>query len=204
MLKTEMFWSGADGDQYHGRDDNRGDGLNSIPARTVMFMDALRHTGEIHSICELGANIGLNAVALKRLLPSSWYTGLEINTDACDELSKVADVVINSSIDAWQPDRLYDLVFTRGVLIHIHPEQLLDVYGKLYRASGKYIMIAEYHNPTPVEIEYQGRGGLLWKRDFAADMLELYPDLHVSDYGWVWRHDPHWAQDDITWTVLEK
>lgn len=204
MLQTEEFWAGADGDQYHGRDDNTGKHGNGLPARTVMFMEALRHTDEIHSVVELGANIGLNAIALRRLFPHVHYTGIEINVDACDELSKVADEIVNKPIGDWEPDRLYDLVVSRGVLIHIHPDQLLDVYGKMYRASGKYIMIAEYHSPKPVAIEYRGRSGLLWKRDFAADMLELYPDLHVLDYGFAWRHDPHWAQDDITWTVLEK
>jgi spore coat polysaccharide biosynthesis protein SpsF len=44
----------------------------------------------------------------------------------------------------------------------------------------------------------------LWKRDFAGEMLDRFPDLKVVDYGFVWRRDPIAPMDDITWVLLEK
>jgi spore coat polysaccharide biosynthesis protein SpsF len=90
------------------------------------------------------------------------------------------------------------------VLIHINPEQLDLVYQKLNASSKKYILIAEYYNPSPVMIPYRGNEDRLFKRDFAGEMLEKYTDLSLVDYGFAYRKDPIFPQDDITWFLLEK
>ena len=74
----------------------------------------------------------------------------------------------------------------------------------LYRASDRYIIIAEYYNPSPVEVVYRGHSGRLFKRDFAGEMIDKFPKLRVLDYGFVWRRDPVFPQDDTNWFVLEK
>lgn len=203
-MKPIEFWAGQEGDQYHSREENKGEGLNGLAARTAMWVDVLRHAGDIHSVCELGANIGLNLIALRRVLPHAKLTGVEVNADACEQLSSAADKVVNESIQGWIPEEKYDLTFTRGVLIHIPPEDLAIAYSKLYYNSRKYIMVAEYFSQNPTEIEYRGQKGLLWKRDFAGEMLKKFPDLKVVDYGFIWKLDPHWAQDDLTWTLMVK
>jgi pseudaminic acid biosynthesis-associated methylase len=78
------------------------------------------------------------------------------------------------------------------------------VYDSLYKASRRYIILAEYFNPTPVEVNYRGHAGRLFKRDFAGEMLDRFPDLQVVDYGFTWKRDPVFPQDDLTWFVLEK
>jgi hypothetical protein len=44
----------------------------------------------------------------------------------------------------------------------------------------------------------------LFKRDFAGEMLERYPDLELIDYGFVYKRDNNFPQDDITWFLLKK
>jgi len=44
----------------------------------------------------------------------------------------------------------------------------------------------------------------LFKRDFAGEMLDRYPALKLLDYGFVYRRDPLFPQDDMTWFLLEK
>jgi len=61
-------------------------------------------------------------------------------------------------------------IFTKGVLIRINPGVLHQVYDLMYKASLQYILMAEYYNPTPVEIEYRGNKGKLFKRDFASNI----------------------------------
>jgi spore coat polysaccharide biosynthesis protein SpsF len=95
-------------------------------------------------------------------------------------------------------------VLLKGVLIHIGPSELPRVYDLTHRASARFICIAEYYNPTPVTITYRGRGNRLFKRDFAGEMLERFPDLRLVDYGFAYRRDPVFPQDDITWFLLEK
>ena len=58
----------------------------------------------------------------------------------------------------------------KGVLIHINPDMLNNVYEKLYDSSDRYILVAEYYNPTPVNVSYRGYNDRLFKRDFAGEM----------------------------------
>ena len=95
-------------------------------------------------------------------------------------------------------------MFTCGVLIHVPPEDLLDVMAKMYAWSSKYIVIAEYFNRTPVSIEYQGRPNLLFKRDFGALFADNF-NVDLVDYGFLWgRIYDNAGFDDVTWWLFEK
>jgi hypothetical protein len=100
--------------------------------------------------------------------------------------------------------RKAQLSFIKGVLIHINPDHLQEVYEKLYNASEKFILVAEYYNPSPVAIPYRGHDDRLFKRDFAGELLEKYSDLELVDYGFAYRRDPAFPQDDITWFLMRK
>lgn len=112
--------------------------------------------------------------------------------------------MFNTSILDFTPTRRYDLTFIKGVLIHINPEMLTDVYDKLLSACGRYILVAEYYNPVPVAISYRGHSDRLFKRDFAGEIMDRHPKLQLIDYGFVYRRDPNFPQDDITWFLMEK
>jgi spore coat polysaccharide biosynthesis protein SpsF len=98
----------------------------------------------------------------------------------------------------------YDFALIKGVLIHINPDYLGKVYDMLYSSTSCYICIAEYYNPKPVEVTYRGHEGKLFKRDFAGEMMDKFPDLKLLDYGFVYHRDYHFPQDDTTWFLLEK
>jgi spore coat polysaccharide biosynthesis protein SpsF len=70
--------------------------------------------------------------------------------------------------------------------------------------SSRYILVCEYYNPTPVSIDYRGHSDRLFKRDFAGEILDLYTDLTLRDYGFVYHRDTNFPLDDITWFLLEK
>lgn len=89
-------------------------------------------------------------------------------------------------------------------MIHINPEKLDTVYEMLYKYSKKYVMICEYYNPTPVEVNYRGNEGKLFKRDFAGEILDKFPDLKLIDYGFVYHRDANFPQDDTNWFLMEK
>ena len=110
----------------------------------------------------------------------------------------------HGSILDFTPKRQYDLVLSKGVLIHINPEELGAVYDKLISSTGRYLMVAEYYNPAPLSIPYRGHTDRLFKRDFAGEIMDRYPQLILIDYGFAYRRDPNFPQDDITWFLMEK
>lgn len=199
--EQENFWSGEFGDEYVER--NRSGAL--LAGKTAFFARVLARSNGIHTALELGANIGLNEIALQRLLPDIQMDVVEINEKAADECRKIENVnVFQGSIFDFKTDKTYDLTFTAGVMIHINPEKLPAVYRCLYQYSAKYVLVYEYYNPTPVEVVYRGNTGKLFKRDFAGEMMDTYPDLHLIDYGFVYHRDPNFPADDGTWFLMEK
>ncbi len=62
----------------------------------------------------------------------------------------------------------------------------------------------EYYNPSPVAITYRGHDDRLFKRDFCGDLLDKYKDLYLVDYGFCYRRDPVFQQDDMTWFLMRK
>lgn len=197
----EEFWAGSFGDEYSVR--NTGD--DWIAANCALFSKVLGRTRDVRSVIEFGANIGLNLRALGLLLPECQLAAVEINASAIERLRTWGRCEVHSqSIIDFEPDREYDFVLIKGVLIHIHPDFLQKVYERLYRSSGRYICVVEYYNPTPVALSYRGHADRLFKRDFAGEMLDAYRDLRLVDYGFCYRRDPNFPQDDVTWFLLEK
>ncbi|OPX94335.1 MAG: hypothetical protein A4E53_00086 [Pelotomaculum sp. PtaB.Bin104] len=203
VFKTEQenFWAGEFGDEYVAR--NRGASL--LASNIAFFAEILHYTCSVNTVIEFGANIGLNLEAIKHLLPQSELSAIEINQKAVNELRSWGEVkVYPQTILDFSPDYARDFVLIKGVLIHINPESLTRVYDVLYQTSKRYICIAEYYNPMPVEVPYRGHRGKLFKRDFAGEMLDRFKDLILVKYGFCYHRDYNFPQDDITWFLLEK
>lgn len=199
--EQEKFWAGEFGDDYIERNNSE----QLLAANFHFFSGILSHTRNVASCLELGANIGMNLRALTRLLPQTEFTAVEINSKACEQLKKIQRVkAINGSIFEVQFDSKFDLVFTKGVMIHLNPEYLPMVYRKMYESSNRYICVAEYFNPAPAMIEYRGHAERLYKRDFAGEMMDMFSDLKLVAYQFCYNRDPNFPQDDITWFLLEK
>jgi spore coat polysaccharide biosynthesis protein SpsF len=200
--EQEAFWAGEFGTGYIER--NKGDQL--LASNLDFFARSLRAAHGIASCIEFGANVGMNLRALRLLCPTQEQHAIEINAAAVRELQAVVPIerIFHGSILDYSPSRSFDLALIKGVLIHIHPDRLPAVYERLHRSAGKYLLIAEYYNPTPVSIPYRGHTDRLFKRDFCGELLDLYPDLSLVDYGFSYRRDPKFPQDDITWFLMEK
>lgn len=199
--EQEMFWSGEFGDAYIGR--NQDESL--LAGNTALFSRIFSKCQSIKSVIEFGPNIGLNLQAIKTLLPQAKLAGVEINTHAAERLKEIQGVqVFPMSILDFKPSHPCDLAFTKGVLIHISPDELPVVYDKLIQSSRKYVLTVEYYNPTPVEIPYRGHQRKLFKRDFAGEILARFKSLRLVDYGFAYHLDNNFKQDDLTWFLMEK
>ena len=200
--EQEAFWAGTFGDEYIQRNQSQ----EYLAANLNFFSRALKQAGKPSSILEFGANIGMNLRAIKLLFPNIEASGIELNETAASQLSEFlgAHNVFNGSIFEYPVNKTFDVALIKGVLIHIKPEMLPLVYQKLYDTSRKYILVCEYYNPSPVSIPYRGHSDRLFKRDFAGEMLDTFSDLHLVDYGFAYKRDTSFPQDDITWFLMEK
>lgn len=201
LSEQEQFWRGEFGNQYA----DRCQGATLVSGNVALFAKALARAQRVGSVLELGTNIGNNLAALRQLFPACTLHGVEINAKAHAQ-AQAADIaqVWHGSLFDYSPQRTFDLTLVKGVLIHLAPELLPSAYAQLYNLSNRYILLAEYYNPAPVEVLYRGNSGKLFKRDFAGELLDRYPDLQVVDYGFTWHRDPQFPADDITWFLLEK
>lgn len=205
--EQEKFWEGSFGDEYT----ERKKGHNGYLASNVsLFSRALKFTQDIGSVLELGANTGSNLQAINHLLPKANIEGVEINKKSASELQHWLSTIDAEgacypiSIFEFNAKKRYDLLVVKTVLIHINPERLKDIYQKVYDLSARYIFLAEYYNPIPVEVTYRGHKDKLFKRDFCGEMLHMFPDLNLLDYGFVYHLDQNFPQDDVNWFLLEK
>lgn len=203
--EQEKFWAGPFGDDYHDRN------IGRVQSNKMFFHhivgDDSRHGLFPESIVEFGAGVGENLLAIHDLLLSARLVAFEINPEAIKQLLFLKGLSRVCPISILDVDEnaigSFDLSMTKGLLVHIAPSDLAKAYSVLYHSSQRWILICEYYNPTPVEVEYRGHAGKLWKRDFAGEMLDTYKDLKLVDYGWRYHRDQY-PQDDISWFLLSK
>lgn len=199
--EQENFWAGSFGDEYIAR--NQSEAL--LYSKVAMWSQMLRSANRLTSIKELGCNIGLNLKALHHLNPTYELSGVEINEVAAYKASAldIGSITCNTITEPLEEDKV-DLTFTAAVLIHINPEKLEQVYQNLVALSHRYVLVAEYYNPTPTEVNYRGHSERLFKRDFAGDLIDSY-GLNLVDYGFWYKRD-NVAQEfgDVSWFLLEK
>lgn len=199
--QQEDFWAGDFGNHYIIRNKS----YEHLASSISMYSKIVSKTKNIKSVIEFGSNIGINLEAIKMIIPRVELSAIEINENAIKILNKKENIkVYHKSIFDFEPDYQRDLVLIRGVLIHINPEYLNKVYEIMYKTTNRYICLAEYYNPKPVSIEYREERDKLFKRDFAGELMDNYPDLKLVDYGFVYHRDNNFPQDDITWFLLEK
>ena len=198
--EQEKFLAGEFGTKYIGR--NNSEGL--LYSKVVMWGQMLKSANAVGSAREFGCNIGLNLIALKKLNSSIELSGYEINEEAARQASElnVATIHRRSILEEIDEARV-DLTFTVGVLIHINPDHLDRVYNNLVRGTSKYVLVAEYYNPTPMTVTYRGHHERLFKRDFAGELIDKY-SLKLVDYGFLYERDNFAPQGNLTWFLLQK
>lgn len=201
--EQEEFWAGDFGNTYTER--NKGN-----PANTrAFFNNALAAIDEsvrpeVKSVLELGANVGHNLMALRKVFPEATMAGVEINETAYKRLVQNVDLpIFGSLLEIEFLPAAYDFILTKGVLIHIAPDDLLRAYEVIRNAAARWVLMAEYFCPEPREIHYRGHDGKLWARDFAGEFMTQYPEMRLVDYGFIYHRD-RFPQDNVTWFLMEK
>ena len=201
MNPQELFWKNEYAKSYIEKNQEF-DKEKGIEAWKKMLSQAKAVT----SILECGCNIGRNIEFLEQVLPAAEKSIIEISAPAFKIVTgkhKIKNAFHGTISESKFKDN-FDLVFTIGVLIHIHPDHLVENMQKIFQHSKKYILLGEYFNRTPVSVEYQGQKDRLFKRDFGKLFLENF-NVSLVDYGFLWGHVYDQAGfDDITWWLFAK
>jgi pseudaminic acid biosynthesis-associated methylase len=195
--RLEQLWISEFGDAYVDR--NRGVGDQRAP-----FWQAILAEFTCQSVLEVGCNLGANLRWIASSLRERNVYGVDINPKALAELHRLLPGV-NA---LWSParelpfrDRLFDLVFTVGVLIHQPETTLPIVMAEIVRCSRRYILCGEYYAEQTIEVPYRGATKALFKRDYGRIYLELFPELRLLKQGFLSRNE---GWDDVTYWVFEK
>jgi pseudaminic acid biosynthesis-associated methylase len=180
-MNTEQvdFWTGEFGKSYMER--NKAD-QEMLSSRLMLWSTIFRTLAghDISSILEMGSNIGINLRALRLITQAELYA-VEPYKEALDVC--VADSIVkkenafndNAFNTSTFSDSSIDFVFTSGVLIHIHPDDLKRATDNIVRIAKKYIVCVEYFSDKEEEIVYRGQRNKLFKRDFGSFYMENYP-----------------------------
>jgi len=200
-MEQVEYWEGRDGNEYI--ECNTESML--LHPYTHMWNRILEKINPLCSALEVGANIGVNLQALKHLMPGIKCSAIEPNTKARRRLLQDGiEVHPYVAEEPWDNMGMFDLVFTRGVLIHVNPKSLPLVYENMYNHSSRYIVMTEYFAPKREMIPYHGKNDLLWRADYAGEIMNMYPDLKLVDYFFIYKRDPVAPQDNVTVFIMEK
>ena len=199
--EQERFWAGEFGLDYIDR--NKSEQL--LRSNLFFWRRILQSMPRPASIAEFGCNIGMNLRALNTIDSGFELTGFEINEVAAAQARELGIATIDdtSIIQPLPATRTFDLTFTKGVLIHINPDHLPQVYENLVNLSSAYVLVTEYYNPKPTTVNYRGHDDRLFKRDFAGEMMDRH-GLQLVDYGFSYHRDTYAPQDDFNWFLLKR
>lgn len=198
MNKQVDLWSGQFGDEYHQRKQP------PMYSRHMLFnhtISPLVHP--VHSILEVGAGCGDNLVAIHNLnYGIRDLNGLEANTGAAMKMhhTGVCKKVYSGAWEDVDPGRTFGMVFTSGVLIHVHPDNRAMFMQKIIDHSTKYVVAIEYFSPELREIRYHGQDQALWVDDFG----KLYMQMGLKLLDCKFYYKPLTGLDNVTCWVFEK
>lgn len=170
--------------------------------RTGMNKLFLNNLSRSIKILEVGANIGTQLILLQNMGFKNLY-GIEPQEYACkiaEKSLKNVKIIAGDIFDIPFKDKYFDLVFTSGVLIHIHPRKIKKALKEIYRCSSKYIWGFEYYAKSYQEIPYHGKRNLLWKADFPKIYLDIFSDLKLVKI----KHIKYLANNNIDMMFLLK
>lgn len=180
ITEQEKFWQSKFGEEYTDRNFFTPEQLDEFyyktygVTRTHMNNEFLKDI-EVQNILEVGANCGNQLWLLQKQGFNNLY-GIEVLDYAVEkakQLTKNIKIIQGSGFDIPFKDNYFDLVFTSGALIHIHPNDIKKIMTEIYRVSKMYIWGFEYYDDKYIAIEYRGNKERLWKSNFA----KMYCDI---------------------------
>jgi SAM-dependent methyltransferase len=161
----------------------------------ILFADILPYLPKETSFLEVGCNAGGN---LKYLYDRGYrnLTGIELNKLAVEQVLREVNpdlysdghFLVGNAADEIRklPDAAYDVVFAKGVLVHIPPKDQ-SLFDDMVRVSRRYIVVhtGEMAQPFPYDFEkiFKKRGCklIVYKSFFGENGGVSLPSVFFSE-----------------------
>jgi spore coat polysaccharide biosynthesis protein SpsF len=199
------LWKGNYGDEYFDRNAPRKEWvLNTIKAMSRILSSL--HGAKLNKILEIGAADGINIESLQKITDADLYA-IEPNKLAYERLLQKNLVpkenLYNKAMHEIKfDDNQFDLVFTKGVMVHIAEEDLHDFCAEMIRISSRYVVAIEFFADTVEYISHRGQKNNLIKRDYGEFLMDNYSNLSLVDYGFLWKKST--GLHNFTYWIFEK
>jgi hypothetical protein len=165
---AETYWAGVDEP-----------GADNATKRRSAWLAALPAFRSAASALELGCNVGRNLWVLRQHYPAMSLCGLDIDPQAIAHArARVdADFLVGDlyDVEATLRDRTADVVFTMGVLIHLHPATLQPLLGAMARRARRQLVLVEQISAENVVV----KGPARWRpeRRVTGTYIQWSPNL---------------------------
>lgn len=201
LTEQEEFWTGIEGTAYsinNFADDTPGS------SKLRLWSDVFSHIHGVQDAFEVGCNVGLNLRAIHQLRPDIRLSAIEINARAADIVDQLGYVdVYRGSIFDFSQSRKWDLVYVRGVLMHLNPDLLEQAYDVINKHAKKYVCFCENFSDQPEVVPYRGRDDLLVSRHFAREFTDAFPSWKIIADGWDTKNESQPSNRDRRWFVMQ-
>jgi SAM-dependent methyltransferase len=132
----DVYWDGAD--------DPAADAPAKRRSAWLAGLDVFTGAG---SVLELGCNVGRNLWMLRRRHPGLTLAGVDINPEAIEHARRrvEGDLFVGDLYDpgATLGHRTADVVFTMGVLIHLHPDTVPELLAEMVKRARRAVVLVE-------------------------------------------------------------
>jgi spore coat polysaccharide biosynthesis protein SpsF len=180
--EQEAFWSGVNGTSYSI--DNYSDDIPNSE-KIALWKTIFDQIDGVEDALEVGCNIGLNLRAIHEFKPDLELSAIEINARAANIVEQLGYVhMYRGSVFDFEQPKKWDLVYVRGVLMHLHTDFLQKAYTVINNHARKYVCFCENFSEQVEVIPYRGRNDLLVSRHFAREFTSAFPRWKIVADGW--------------------
>lgn len=168
-------------------DDADDDARDTLGKRRSAWLADLLEFRQVQSVMELGCAAGRNLYFLKQRDPALALYGVDISPEGISHARRYVrgEFVVGDLYDLGTVlgERVVDLIFTMGVLIHLHPQTLAGVIGEMRRHARKYLIFVEQVSRENEVVKGPARWGP--HRRITGDYIQWSPNLSkiLADLG---------------------
>ena len=192
------IWERKFGDDYQVRNTSI---IAEVTNRIKLWEKIGKNLHSVKSVYEIGCGMGANLHAIRWLNPNLSIYGCEPNKFGYEYLKNNKFIVDNSNYLDVTPIMHADIVFTYGMLIHTHKDDLYNTMEKMYIQSNRYIVMCEYFRPKREMLMYRDMPNQMWGDEYGKVFLDYFR-VKPLDCGFMWKETT--GLDNITYWVFEK
>lgn len=160
-------------------DDADDESRDTLGKRRSAWLADLPPFRQVQSVMELGCGAGRNLYVLQRRYPHLTLFGVDISPEGIEHARRHArgEFVVGDlyDFDTILQGRVVDLIFTMGVLIHLHPATLPRLIEEMRCRARKFLIFVEQVSLDDEVV----KGPARWRphRRITGDYIQWSPNL---------------------------